>query len=200
MAKCSSYKRDSIKNTTSLALTIRLEDQDKEALGSGINLNINNLDPEKEACLLKILGIERISEMTPFAVAIEVFSKDDDIKFWKMRMAEEEKEIPPEQSKLEGAPTAPKKDEAKETDLGELPKDEKKGGKPKGSAAIAQIAEQKKAAKTIEDAAAKIEMEYIDKLTNLAKELKIKNPGKLNLKDLEKAIVEAGGELPKLQG
>jgi len=199
MARCSSYKRDSIKNTTSLAITIRIEDQDGEGIGSGINLNINNLSPEKESMLLKILGIERISEVTPFAVQLDVLKKDDDKKYWNMKMAEEEKEIPPEQSKLEGAPEAPKKD--KEAPAPSTNQEEKKkGDKPKGSAAIAAIAQQKKETKTIEDAAAKIEMEYIDKLTNLAKELKIKNPGKLNLKDLEKAITEAGGELPKLQG
>lgn len=109
MARCTSYKFDKIKQTTSISLNVALENEEEEAIGSGVNINISNLDSVREAGLLRILGVEKITEMTPFSFGLTVLKNDEDKRFWTEHMATEEKELPPEQSKLPGAATPPEK-------------------------------------------------------------------------------------------
>ena len=74
--------------------------EDRTRIGTGNNLNINNVKPGQYAALCKALGVEALTEDTAIVAVIYKPSDKAKLEAWATARARQEQDIPPDQTDI----------------------------------------------------------------------------------------------------
>ena len=115
--KCTSNKVDRAKgDIRSINFNFDLRDEDDKMIGTGNNLNINNITPAAYAKMCAAFGVDEITPETPFyAELVTVFTQEKRIA-WQAAMSRKEKKIDKKQADITKPPKGKGKAKDEEED------------------------------------------------------------------------------------
>jgi len=113
-ARCCALKKDLIGDTYSVTLNLRVTGGDGNTIASGTNLSFNNMSDAGYREFCRILGIDEITEDTPFIVQVLCPNAKEDQAFVQMSLAEGDKKLDAKQKKIAEPPKEPKLEDPSE--------------------------------------------------------------------------------------
>lgn len=98
-AKCTSNKIDTAKgNVRSLNWNFDLRDDDDKMIGTGNNLNVNNITPEAYEKMCNAFGVDDITPDTPFYCELMTLFTQEKRIAWQVAMDRKSKKIDKDQT------------------------------------------------------------------------------------------------------